>query len=85
MGGIRLSRPLGLGVVCPDREASSSDERVLWVAVDCARDEGSSAGLLVGGGACVLIAGAFDLDDQNAGMAGLGQDMIGVGYMDLSI
>lgn len=84
MGGIRLSRPLGLGVVCPDREASSSDERVLWVVVDCARDEGSSAGLLVGG-ACVLIAGVFDFDDQNTGMAGLGQDVIGVGDMALSI
>ena len=50
MAGIRLSRPLGLGVTCPDCTTSSSDERVSWVVVDKAReDEGSSVGLLVGG------------------------------------
>ena len=66
MAGMRLSRPLGLGVVCPDVTGSpSSEDRVPWVVVENARAEGSSVGLLVG---AVLMGGALGLDDQNAGI-----------------
>jgi len=59
MAGIRLSRPLGFGVTCPEGMSFSSEDRV-WA--DSAL---SSAGLLV---AAVLICGALGLDDQNAGI-----------------
>lgn len=40
MGGLRLSRPLGLGVTAPDGSPSpSSEERVPWVVVEKARAE----------------------------------------------
>jgi hypothetical protein len=66
MAGMRLSRPLGFGVVCPEGTGSpSSDDRVPWVVVENARAEGSSVGLLVG---AVLMGGALGLDDQNAGI-----------------
>jgi hypothetical protein len=67
MAGMRLSRPLGFGVVCPDGTelSPSSEDRVPWVVVEKARVEGSSTGLLVG---AVVMGGAFGFDDQNAGI-----------------
>ena len=67
MAGIRLSRPLGFGVVCPEGTglSPSSEDRVPRVVVEKARAEGSSVGLLVG---AVLIGGAFGFEDQNAGI-----------------
>ena len=64
---MRLSRPLGLGVVCPGAVSFSSDERVPWVVVESARVEGSSVvGLPVAEE--VLIGMPFGLDDQNVGI-----------------
>jgi hypothetical protein len=59
MAGMRLSRPLGFGVTCPDGSSFSSEDRVVE---ESAR---SSGGALVG---AVLMAGALGLEDQKAGM-----------------
>lgn len=60
MAGMRLSRPLGFGVNCPEGSSFSSEDRVV-------EDRAlSSAGALVG---ALLVGAALGLDDQNAGMA----------------
>ena len=66
---MRLSSPLGLGVTCPEGSPSpSSDERVPSVVAEKARAERSSLGFAFGCRFWVLRAGAFGLDDQNAGI-----------------
>ena len=67
---MRLSSPLGLGVTCPEgRPSPSSDERVPCVVDEKARAERSSLGCALGLRFCVLMAaGAFGLEDQNAGI-----------------
>jgi hypothetical protein len=59
MAGMRLSRPLGLGVTCPEGRSFSSEDRVVE---ESAR---SSGGALVG---AVVMGGALGLEDQKAGM-----------------
>jgi hypothetical protein len=71
MAGMRLSRPLGFGVVWPDRTPSSSEERVPCVVVEKALSSAAAAGTLVGARLAVLMEGAFGLDVQNAGMVSM--------------
>jgi hypothetical protein len=76
IAGMRLSRPLGFGVVCPDRAVSSSEERVPWVVVENARSS-AEAGLLVGARLAVLMTGVFGLEDQKAGMVAIRDGQLG--------